>query len=314
MPRRIEREPAVSSHAAVADAPPPRPEPVTPKPTTRVPSGLPAVDVNRLVADRREREETAEVLFRKLADDEPLSAGERRLLKTVCPEAVAQSPHRFETWLKGEAGRRRAVSELQAAAGSGADRQADVARLAEAQQRQSEQAPELSRQIEELQARLNALAAAFREAADDVHRRNQAVAHLRQERLLPAFVAEELRLLEQSTAPARHERETLLTRVKGIEGICAWDVKGNREQIEVYARGVNTPTGTLSDVVFPRTRKPTPFGGFDLRSIDQAAWSAHLDDLRREADRARQRLAELGDPDSEIAAEVEALKNYWVPK
>jgi hypothetical protein len=80
--------------------------------------------------------------------------------------------------LKGQTRRVQSIQERQRVAGSSADRAAAAELVVAARERYAEQAPDIERQIAELQGQLSALASAVRSAEADVERRTQAVDYL----------------------------------------------------------------------------------------------------------------------------------------
>jgi hypothetical protein len=285
----------------------PRPEPTAESP--------PDPATAEMVDQQAKIELAIEALFARLARDEALTANERLFLKQHCPPNAADNIHAFTRWLDGCTGRVRAVLDLQAAAGSVADRQAAAAAAEEARQRQAEQAPPIQEQIAKLQAELQALADATAQAERDVARREKAVADLQIEHLQPPRIREQITVIKRANDSDNRKFLNAEGRLRSITGLLRLDPsnKDQLAQIDAYAHGCVLFDGSrLSDTVFYRG----PFVPKEIRlpEFKIAEWNRHCDLLRIEAEQLREIITSLEPINRRVAAEVAALKCFLVPK
>lgn len=272
---------------------------------------------DQMVADQERIEHAVEVLFGRLAADQPLTANERMFLRQHCPPDAAANVHAFQRWLDGSTARVRAVQQLQAAAGSEADRGAAAEAAELARQRQAEQSPALQDQIAKLQADLQALAGATAAAERDIQRRAKAVEDLQLDHLLPQRIKECIAVVFRTNEQDKRKFLDAESRLRSLVGLLALnpDVKEHREQISNYAHSCPTiGDGRVSDLVF--LRDPYRQGSKDIRlpEFQPAAWAAHCELLKIEAEQHRATIAALAPLNARVAAEVAALKCFLVPK
>jgi hypothetical protein len=304
--RPINRAMVGRDEPGVATAPPIT-EPITEPPLD--PATAEMVDMQAKI------ELAVEALFGRLARDEALTANEWLFLKQHCPPNAADNVHAFKRWLDGCTSRIRAVLDLQAAAGSAADRAAAAAAAESARQRQAEQGPPIQEQITKLQAELQALADATAQAERDVQRREQAVTSLQIEHLQPPRIREQIAVIYRANEADKRAFLKAEGRLESIVGLLALrpDVKEQLAQIDAYAHGENVfGGGRLSDTVF--LRDPPSYGDVRLPTFQPDAWARHCDVLRAETEQHRATIAYLEPINKRVAEEVRQLRCFLVPK
>jgi len=268
------------------------------------------------MVDQQARIEAAvEALFGRLARDEALSANERLFLRQHAPPNATTSVHKFEAWLSSCTARVRAVLDLQAAAGSVADREQARQLEKTTAAKLATEGQQIEQQIAALQEQLATLAAAARKAQVAVERREQAVRDLQKDTLQPPRIKEQITVIYRANEIDRREFLRAESRLKSIVGLLALnpDVKEELERISDYAHGQQAFGGKrLSDTVFPRERvSPRDIA---LPEFKPDEWQRHLAVLRAEAAEHRATIARLEPINRRTAEEVRQLRCCLVPK
>ena len=252
----------------------------------------------------------------KNASGQPLTTAEDEHLRTSWARTRMDGPSAdarrervdYARWLRGESAKKTTIAAFQAQAGSGEDRRAAAAKLAQAIDRQAEELPTIEARIRELDALRAGLARDVAIAQAAVASRDAAVAGLKAERLLPADILEELKELRRSLREPVQVAGQLRSRLACIEALSAYDPGRDKAAIEAYA------CGELRDLIFPLPdRKYTPMTS-NMRRFDPAAWAAHIAELQTEAETLREQLSTIPDPANMIAEREAALLSFWVPE
>lgn len=271
-------------------------------------------DTARHVAEHRELERACDELFARAAEGHILTADERGLLKRLCPDS--SKPIRFERWLEKQIQRVKTIREMQAVAGTPADREAAAGRLADAEQQRATEGQQIEAELARLRQRLSALDGAVATARADVDRRERALSGLREKHLLPQHIQEELRVLRQSTAKERSEFERCQNRVRAINVICGWNPAGaDREKAMEHVFNAYTPLGVrLLDQCFPLRDGVHEPGNANPRVFRQAGWDQYLQTLRAEMAECLDTMSRLESVNARVAREAALLRDHWIPR
>ena len=268
-----------------------------------------------LINQARANEIGAEELFDRLSRGQDLTADERLFLRSVAPPEALRFSTSFERWLINQAARIRATRDLQAVAGSVADREQAAAQLEQARRERDDRAPELEAEIARLQAQLNELDNAVATAERDVDRRAAAVEALQQDGRLPVRVKE---MIGEIHRRYRAEKQGVLqaeTRLKAIDHLLAFDANNAADLVQIrdYVAGQKSPDDRqLNEIVFPQ--EPYRPGSSGKPRFQTNEWAKHCDGLRLEAEQHRATIARLEPVMQQVAEEVQNLKRFWVPK
>ena len=333
MPRRpttsTPTPPPTESTATTAVAEPPKPAKRTAAPKPKPLDD----DLNEIVQQQGRLVRAAEQVFARLADGGEPTPDERALLRQIGPQPGGSDRRdraAFEKWLNKNAGRLRSIRELQCQAGSKAEREAARQAAELAAKEYSDQAPEIERQIQELQDRLAKLADTERKACAATERREAALVRLMDDKLLPSFIQDELRSLrDEHNKRFGIELTKSETRLSVIEAVLGFNPDSDFETIRLHIESNRSLGGdTISrldrfverrryteddqDRFAQRNRNPLPASFFNGK-IKLAEWQHYCNELRQEAEQLRQRIVELKGIETEAAKDVEQLKSYYIP-
>lgn len=325
-PLPTEDPPESIDQGAVATIDPPEPPAAPPEPIEPPPpaSALIQEEIERDRRLARVREELVQRRHALLARGGDLSVGETRLLQTALPK----SPHetdfaygeRFNQFLNREEARVSKIVELQAAAGMPGDRET-ADKLAEKTAETLEtEAPPIEEQIRQLQRQLDELRSAAANTKAAAAARHAAVVALKDEKLLPGFVKDELVAARRANeVDFGGELRQLESRRVQITGTLAVDVETpeGREVAKHHVQG-NKRFGVDE---FERLRymfqcsetREGPLIGIKVGAMRPERWQAYCSELRRELAATETRIAELaGGKQVDADAAIEKLRSFYV--
>lgn len=307
--------------------PEPKPKPgVSPAPNKcPPPSQLLAEEIAR---ERRLAKAREELSFRRhelLADGLDLSPDEYRVLKTAVPGSPEQNgpewQERFNRFLRKEDGRVETILSLQTAGGSPADRAASDKLAKTTATARDSQAPSLEEQIRELQNQLADLHQSATSAKSAADARHDADASLRDPKLLPGFINDELAALERRhTLDFGRELIQLEVRRGQLKGLLALDISTKEGLTSAKGHisgnrrfGPDEMARLKSAFEFSTEQRP---GGVAYRftKLRSGVWDDYLNELRAELDGVENRIAEIAcGSQSDANRAIEALKSFHVP-
>lgn len=277
---------------------------------TAAPAPLPvAADV---IARRTAELDAAEQLFRRQVSGDALTPDENEFLRHLWP--VAADLHR-------ELSRVARYRKHQQQAGSAADR-ADAARLAaQTAARLAEESPAIVAKIADLQAALQNLETAARDAAAAHDRRSQAVDALRDPIHLgephhSRFEAARQRWERDYGRPSRELRH----QAEGFRQRAQLDPGQDRDAIAMYCQASKDPR--VAGIVHLRFLQTPPDALIrpedrprDQRfvTVNSVLWQEHAAELLQRADAAEQEAARLEKAGQALKAELDAMLQSLVP-
>ncbi len=326
-----ETEPeSIDAPAAVATIDPPKKEPAKPEPPpkkTKPPTTSDLV-TEEVMKQRRLAESCEELAFVRhalLADGQDLSPDQFRLYQTAVPrrpnEDRALWGRDWDRHLRKEDSRIEQVLSLQAAAGTTADQVKADKLVKDADAKRDKESPAIESEIRKLQAEWESLHQAATNAKSAADDRHIAVAALRDRKLLPGFVLDELN--------ANHHRDTrsfgkdllqLETRQTTIRGILALDV----ESPTGLAVAKNHVGGNSKFGADEFARRDFMFHTESWRDginthhktggLQQNKWVEYLAELREELTGVENKIATIiSGEQADADKEIESLRSHYLP-
>ncbi len=153
--------------------------------------------------------------------------------------------------------------------------------------------------------------------ADAAHSRRTAAQNLlREERLLPPFVREEIRVLQMSIREDRTRAMNAKSTLKHFHFLENLDPANDQKHFQWILTTLTDWVDNVRaiDLVAPLIEPFVPAAGCNPRKLDPDGWAKYIAYRKVEAEEAAETLKQIGDVDQRIAAEVALLLNYWLPK
>ena len=207
--------------------------------------------------------------------------------------------------------RLRAIIGLQAVAGTAADRAALASEVASAESTRDEELPAIRQELEDtvrrLQARIDALESAVSLPSGRLSVMKHACERLRTPHLLPEFIRDRFDVLQASVqatfGPLRQAESTVLNRTGVLDLL-------NRTEPFLHGRNEIELSGEIAGFISQREM----WADANSRTIDTAKFTALRAATNREL-AASQSIVERDAPErAGRIAEIEATKNYYVPR
>lgn len=331
----------IEETAAVATIAPPKKKPVPPKP-----SDLVDEEIRR---ERRLSEAREELSVRRrtlLADGQDLTPDEMRVLKTAVPRSPTGNQaiwnRDWDRFLRHEDVRIGRVLDLQEAAGTPTDRSTADKLAATSQKKMESEAPAIQEKIRKLQNELGELHQAATSAKSAADARHAAVTDLRDEKLLPQFILDELAALDRChTRDFGRELVALETRRIQLQSVFAMDQAsrggldiitgqveggGSEEDYRKARVGIKSHVGGQArfgvdemarlQCVFEFSEERRPNGiSYRFGKIRDGVWQDYITDLRSELVDVEGRIVAITNGSQSAAdAEVEALRSFYLPQ
>ena len=313
--------PPIDDPAAVAVAE--RPKPPNKKAAPPEPSDLIGEEIAREKRLALAREQLSFRRFHLLKAGSDLSSPEMSLLKTAVPRRPeidrAAWNLNWDRFLRQENVRAGRVIHLQSAAGTPDDRAASDAAAVDTAAALAAEAPAIEEQIIELKNQLAGMHQAAGNAQAAADARRQAVANLKDTKLLPQFVRDELDSLTREHGRSfRYELQRLESRQNALTGLIALDPDESPEVIKSHigndARfGADEIERLKHGFRFTAEQRP---GGVAHRfgELRPGVWESCVEELRTELVDVESRIEEIADGQQrEADAEIERLRSHYVP-
>lgn len=251
--------------------------------------------IERIAGESTELYAVAEALLRRLADGELLSFDDHAVFDRLgwSSDEVAKQTKRIAT-----------VTRTQSDAGTEAERRRAAEDADKAEDKLSKRGAEIRAKIAALQDEHHALeqdAAATRRASET---RERAVQSLRELSILPAHIKRGyLHTRANAVAPIEQELNAITARVQRAKSFAAWSPDDQLQRV------------LIENVIDDDGRRPWRLGVDDRGRvmIDAEVWQSFVDGRLAEVPELEARAADLREQLAEAEAEVETLRNCYVP-
>jgi len=323
----IEQEPLDA--VAVADPPETPPRKTTPpkkKAALPKPSDLLAEEIAR---EKRLAIAREELLFRRhtlLVDGLDLLVDEYRLLETAVPKSATLGDYdyseRFGHFLNRENKRVETIINLQAASGTPIDQAAADKLAKQTAVTRDDQGPALEAEIRERQAKLESLSRAATDAQSAANARHAADENLRDVKLLPPFIRDELNATHrQHTDDFGKELLQLETRQISLTSLLALDVESPEgiTSCKLHAQGqprFGDDEMSRLKHVFTFTAEQGPSGvSHRFEKLRPGVWEDYCDERRQELNDVEGRIESIANGQQAAAnREIKALRSFYCLK
>ncbi len=273
-------------------------------------------ETTAIIEEQQRAEKASHELLRRAASGHVLTAPERLLLLRTCPPHIARLPIRFESWLTKQVAGMKNIHTLQQRCGTPSEIAAAAEALDAARERRQKDGTKIEQQIASLREQLADMDTTVRKADAAHSRRTTAFDLLREERLLPPHVREELRVLQAST---RDDRVAALNAKSVLKYFHHLEQLDPANKPADFQWVLTMLTDWIEDVrvidlVAPLIEPFTPVAGCNPRKLCPTGWAKYVAIHRVAAEEAAEVLKQIGDYDGRIRAECDLLLGYWLPQ